>query len=135
MTSEPQIEPSIDQPANPLPTTRDLAQVMLTLAEHVEHIEHQHSRLVQWADQVESNVERLSDSQGLYVGNQQAIEETMQRLTYNLEHMAKIQTRLVETVDQLSGQLSSTSAAVERLERLVDYLIRRDAAHPPEAGE
>ncbi|MBR8838712.1 MAG: hypothetical protein DSM106950_33095 [Stigonema ocellatum SAG 48.90 = DSM 106950] len=55
------------------------------------------------------------------VTSQQALIESQRSLSQSM-------VRLITVQEQLAEQQSSSNAAVERLDRILDYLIRRDGA-------
>lgn len=74
-----------------------------------------------------SGIVELRDGQQIIIETQRTTLETVGRLTNTVGDLAQTVDNLAQTVDNLVTQeVPSLNAAVERLERIVDYLIRRD---------
>ncbi|MEC4817458.1 MAG: hypothetical protein SAK29_29940 [Scytonema sp. PMC 1069.18] len=86
-------------------TTQFLTSAQLELARSVDIVTRR-------MDRVEEQVSQLAESQQILVESQRTAFQSMERLTVVQE--------------QLAEQQASTNAAVERLDRILDYLIRRD---------
>ncbi|MEB3336099.1 MAG: hypothetical protein VKJ46_01460 [Leptolyngbyaceae bacterium] len=66
---------------------------------------------------------------------QKRITDIIERLATSQADLADSQAQLARIVERIDAKLDSTTAAVERLERIVDYLLRRDAEKNVEEKE
>lgn len=74
-----------------------------------------------------SGIVELRDGQQIILETQRTTLETVGRLTNTVSDLAQTVDTLSQTMDTLVTQeIPSLNAAVERLDRIVDYLIRRD---------
>ena len=71
-------------------------------------------------------IERIEKQHEALVNSQQRLTETQLGMTQSMERMSEIQERMAQVQERLAHNLASSDAAVERLDRLVDYLIRQD---------
>lgn len=99
------IESNSQQLAQLSQTTQFLTAAQLELARSLDV-------LTRRIDRVEQQVTTLADSQIVLIDSQHSLSQSMERLT-------SVQERIAE-------QQAFTNAAVERLDRILDYLIRRD---------
>lgn len=76
--------------------------------------------------QMEKHQEFLIQSQEKLLNNQETIGQSMTGMSQSSQQLLESITHLDRMRAQLTDNLGSTNAAVERLDRLVDYLIRRD---------
>jgi hypothetical protein len=94
-------------------------------------------------DRLADIIENIAKGQGLLIQSLERITETQSRLadaqiliTQHHPDAASAQAELAHTVAQLTqsmiqmkSMLLTTCAAVERLDRLMDYLLQRDLDH------
>lgn len=57
---------------------------------------------------------------------QKAITDVMERMANSQAGLSDSQSGLTKILERLEASIASTNAAVERLERIVDYLLKRD---------
>ncbi len=72
------------------------------------------------------SVERITETQARMADAQMQMSQYQPELTGAQAEIAHSVARLTQSITQMQEVLASTTAAVERLDRLVDYLIRRD---------
>lgn len=77
-------------------------------------------------ERIEKILEALTKAQLDMTHSQGSIAEAQRALTHNLEQLTGIHGQLIKNQEQLNSHIASTNAAVERLERVLDYLLRRD---------
>jgi chromosome segregation ATPase len=93
-------------------TTQFLTSAQLELARSIDILTRRVDRVEQQVESIAQQVSTLIDSQRTLTDSQQSLAQSMERL--------------VAIQEQLAQQQASTNAAVERLDRILDYLIRRD---------
>ncbi len=94
-------------------------------------------------DRLADILENIAKSQGMLIYSVERITETQARMADAQMQMSQYQpeitkaqadiahsiAQLTQSISQMRDMLASTTAAVERLDRLVDYLIRREREH------
>lgn len=72
------------------------------------------------------SVERITDTQAKMADAQVQLTQYQPEITSAQADLAHSVAQLTQTIIQVREMLISTTAAVERLDRLVDYLIQKD---------
>ncbi|KGF73535.1 hypothetical protein DO97_18725 [Neosynechococcus sphagnicola sy1] len=81
-------------------------------------------RLEQLVEIVETNTQVIAQlAQG-----QKSLTQMMEQLSHAQVGLAEAQVKLTQVVERMEVHVNSTNAAMERMERVVDYLLRRDGA-------
>jgi uncharacterized protein YoxC len=99
----------------------DFAASLQMLTQRMDGITEQMDRMVGQVDQVINHVGTLADSQRTLIENQQALLESQQSLAASMGQLAST------VIPRLQENQASTGAAIERLDRILDYLLRHDA--------
>ena len=99
----------------------DFAVSLQQLTQRLNSVTGQMDRMVGQVDQVISHMGTMTDSQRTLIENQRALLESQQSLTESMGQLAST------VIPQLQENQASTGAAIERLDRILDYLLRRDA--------
>ncbi len=98
----------------------DIARSLQKMMQRMDGITGQMDRIVGQADQVISHIGALADSQRTLIENQRALLESQQSLA---ESMGQLTSTIIP---RLQENQASTGAAIERLDRILDYLIRQN---------
>lgn len=94
------------------------------LADVVENIAKGQGMLIQSVERITETQGRLADAHALLTQHQPEVSTAQAELAHSVA-------QLTRTVLQLRDMVVSTNAAVERLDRLMDFLMRRDLEHLP----
>ncbi len=81
-------------------------------------------------ENLSARVSKLEDRQERLFQVQEMIAQSHANLTNVVQRMTDAQMQLTQIAERFEARLSSTTAAVERLDRIIDYLIRRDGERP-----
>jgi flagellar biosynthesis/type III secretory pathway chaperone len=77
--------------------------------------------------QLERHQEILIQSQENLLNNQQTMGQSITGMTQSTQQLLESITHLDQMRAQLTDKVGSTSAAVERLDCVVDYLLKQDS--------
>lgn len=103
----------------------DFAQSLNQLTHRVDRIAGQVDRVVGQFDQVVAHIGTLAESQRTLIDNQRTLIESQRSLAESMEQMTST------VIPRMRENQASTGAAIERLDRILDYLIRRDQDRQP----
>lgn len=99
----------------------DFADSLQQLSDRMERITGHMDRMVGQVDQVISHIGALADSQRTLIENQRTLLESQQSLA---ESMGQLTSNIIP---KLQENQASTGAAIERLDRILDYLLRQES--------
>ncbi|PZD72496.1 hypothetical protein C1752_03690 [Acaryochloris thomasi RCC1774] len=99
----------------------EFATSLRKLTQRIEGVTGQMDRMVGQVDQVITHVGTLADSQRTLIENQRALLESQQSLATSMGQLAST------VIPRLQENQASTGAAIERLDRILDYLLRHDS--------
>ncbi|GAB1539519.1 hypothetical protein NUACC21_21860 [Scytonema sp. NUACC21] len=121
------LESNSQQIAQLSQTTQFLTSSQLELARSMD-------TFIGRVDRVEQQVSLLAESQQAIIETQRSTLESVGQLAQNTGQLAQNTGQLAQNMErltaiqqQLTEQQASTNAAVERLDRILDYLLRRDS--------
>jgi phage-related tail protein len=98
---------------------REIGQALEQSTVGVERMLLQHHRMMQIQDMLTESQDELSQ-------NQRTMASTLERVMQSMEKMMGAQEHLVKSMTDVYRSMSSTNAALERMDRVLDYLMRRD---------
>jgi DNA anti-recombination protein RmuC len=131
MTSEPlnavamRIETEKKQMTSALTGVQQALSLSVGQLTHTVHqVAQQQEAIVQAQAASLQQQEAIVQAQATGFQQQEAIIRQVERLAEFQVQLAQIVERLTHTVERLDSDLLSTNAAVERLDRLMDYLMR-----------
>jgi DNA repair exonuclease SbcCD ATPase subunit len=98
----------------------DIFQSLKFLKERQERMQGQQESLQRQQESSQRQIDNLAESQRQVLEAQRSMIESIERL-------ANVQVDTLERIASLAERLDSIGAAVERLDAIIDYLIRRDS--------
>jgi DNA repair exonuclease SbcCD ATPase subunit len=105
----------------------DIFQSLSFLKERQENLQKQQENLQEQQETSQRQIDSLIESQRQMLETQRSMLASIERLANSQEQLANSQERLINIQGENSERLASIGAAVERLDAILDYLIRRDS--------
>ncbi|PSF35434.1 hypothetical protein C7H19_16780 [Aphanothece hegewaldii CCALA 016] len=96
----------------------DLIKQVYQIEHHQGLMAHAQTSFLTIFEKIEQQQEKLIDAQEILTSNQANLANAVKQL-------ADSQLQLTRFVERLDDKLSSTSAAMERSDRILDYLVRQ----------
>jgi chromosome segregation ATPase len=103
----------------------DFARSLQHLTQRIDGTAGQMDRLVGQVEQVITHIGALADSQRTLIENQRALLESQQSLAESVGQLTNT------IIPRLQENQASTGAAIERLDRVLDYLLRQGSVREP----
>lgn len=97
----------------------DLSKKIKGVVQQQENIAISQQKMLSLFERMGLQQEKIIEAQGLLTENQA-------NLANSIKQLAESQMQVTKIVESMDDKLNSTRAAVERLDRIMDYLMRRD---------
>lgn len=97
----------------------------------LKELSHQQERLISCQEEIVKVVEQLGEQQARLIHTQGLSIENQADLTQSMRDLMTSQVELTQVLKSMGEQLASHKAALERLDCIMDYLIRRDGERTP----
>lgn len=103
----------------------DITQRIDDLAKHIYQVEHHQGLMAHAQTSFLTIFEKIEHQQEKLIEAQEILTSNQANLANAVKQLADSQLQLTRFVERLDDKLSSTSAAMERSDRILDYLMRQ----------
>lgn len=101
----------------------------------IGEIAKQQAKMIKSQEGVLNVIEQMGQQQKKLIENQTLTVQNQSDLAVTMQQLMTTQMELTQVVKEISEQLTSTKAAVDRLDCIMDYLLRQDKSSHSDSSE
>lgn len=113
------VESLSEQHSKAVRTVDEFSKKVIRIVEHQEGMALSQEKMLSLIERMGLQQEQIIEAQALLTENQASLANSIRQL-------ADSQMQMTRVIENIQNQLDSTRAAVERLDCIMDYLMKRD---------